>query len=282
MKLAIFGSPIAWHAQDLVRAARQRGIDTKIIDFRSIWAAVNSEPPDWFSTDVAIVRTMPPGSLEQVVFRMDALHMLERRGTYVFNSPRSLELCIDKYLATAILDNAGLPVPRTVMCQTAEAALNAFETLGNDVVVKPVFGSEGRGILRVSDRELAWRVFRALERTHQTIYVQEFIAHPGWDCRVFLLGGRVVACMRRYHSDWRTNVARGAKGEAFVPPDGVIDLAGRAADAAGVAVAGVDLLLGPDDRWYILEINAVPGWRAIAKACEIDVADRIVTWLIHR
>ena len=94
---------------------------------------------------------MPPGSLEQVVFRMDVLNRLQARGVTVLNSPRALEMCVDKYLASACLETAGLPVPPTIVCQDAETALEAFEQLGGDVVVKPLFGSEGRGMVRVSD-----------------------------------------------------------------------------------------------------------------------------------
>src|SRR5207248_10840341 len=156
--------------------------------------------------DAAVVGTMPPGSLEQVVFRMDVLHRLEARGVPVLNPPRALEACVDKYLATARLGAAGLPVPPTAVCQDAGAALEAFAALGGDVVVKPLFGSEGRGMLRVSDPELAWRTFRALERVGSVIYVQEYVRHPGWDLRVLILGGKVIAAMRRHaNGDWRTN-----------------------------------------------------------------------------
>src|SRR5438132_401085 len=157
---------------------------------------------------------MPPGSLEQVVFRMDVLNRLQARSVTILNSPRALEMCVDKYLASACLEAAGLPVPPTIVCQDAATALEAFEQLGGDVVVKPLFGSEGRGMVRVSDPEMAWRTFRTLERTQSVLYLQQLIRHPGWDPRVFVLGGRVLASMRRRsRGDWRTNVAQGGLGE---------------------------------------------------------------------
>ena len=132
----------------------------------------------------------------------------------VLNPPRAVETCVDKYLATAYLEAAGLRVPPTVVCQHADAALEAFAALGGDVVVKPLFGSEGRGMVRVCDPEMAWRTFRTLERTQSVLYLQQFIPHPGWDLRVFVLGGRVLTAMRRYgDGDWRTNVAQGGRGE---------------------------------------------------------------------
>ncbi len=210
-----------------------------------------------------VVRTMPPGSLEQVVFRMDLLQRLEAAGMRVLNAPRTLEVCVDKYLATARLAAAGLPVPETVVCQHAEAGLEAFAALGGDVVVKPLFGSEGRGMVRVSDPELAWRTFRTLERTGAVLYLQRFIHHPGWDLRVFVLGGKVLTAMRRHaNGDWRTNVAQGGRGERVVLDREQERLALTAAAALGADVAGVDLLPGPQGEWYVLEVNAVPGWRA--------------------
>ncbi len=168
-------------------------------------------------TDVGgvLVRMMPPGSLEQVVFRMDALHRVAAAGVPVLNPPRAIEAAVNKYLTLALLSHAGLPVPATWVGQSAAAALDAFDELGGDVVVKPLFGSEGRGLLRVGDRELAWRTFHTLERIGAVLYLQRVVRHPGHDLRVFVLGGEVVAAMRRHAppGDWRTNVALGGRAE---------------------------------------------------------------------
>ncbi len=182
---------------------------------------------------------MPPGSLEQVVFRMDVLHRFESAGARVLNPPRALETCIDKYLAGVRLDAAGLPVPPTVVCQDAEAALDAFHRLGGDVVVKPLFGSEGRGMVRVADEEIAWRTFRTLERTQAVLYLQQFVPHPGWDLRGFVIGKRVVAAMRRHaRTGWRTNVAQGGRTEAVTLTTEEERLTLAAAAAVGSAGRG--------------------------------------------
>src|SRR5207249_6795759 len=135
-------------------------------------------PLDLTEFNAVIIRTMPPGSLEQVVYRMDVLARLEGAGVVVLNSAKSVECAVDKYLTTARLEAAGLPVPATVVCENSEDALAAFERLGSDVVVKPIFGSEGRGILRVSDPDLALRTFRTLERLQAVLYLQQFVDHP--------------------------------------------------------------------------------------------------------
>jgi ribosomal protein S6--L-glutamate ligase len=208
---------------------------------------------------------------------MDLLHAWQAQGLGIVNSPRSLEICVDKYLALVRLQGAGLRVPNTFVCQDAEAAIEAFERLGGDVVVKPIFGSEGRGMVRVADPELAWRTFRAIERTQSVLYVQKFIRHPGWDVRAFVSRSRVIASMRRIaKEDWRTNVAQGARAEPWQLSPELEALALRAAGAVGTVVAGVDLLPGPDGEWYVIEVNAVPGWKALAPATGIDIAKEIV------
>ena len=280
MRLAILSAGNGWHVLDLQRAASELGHEALPVDFRRLSAGVGAGPAPLAGFDAALVRTMPPGSLEQVVFRMDLLGQAAERGVPVVNSPRALEACVDKYLTTARLDAAGLRVPPTVVCQHADAALEAFEHLGGDVVVKPLFGSEGRGMMRINDPELAWRTFRTLERTGAVMYLQQAVRHPGWDLRVFVLGGRVLAAMRRHAGGcWRTNIAQGGRAEAVAPGAEEGRLALRAAAAVGAAVAGVDLLPRPGGGWYVLEVNAVPGWRALAPAAGVDVAAETLRFL---
>src|SRR5437762_437751 len=169
-RFAILSSGDGWHVRDLQRAAVQLGHDAVALDFRRVHAGVAAGDGPLGGFDGVLVRTMPPGSLEQVVFRMDVLHRLQTRGVPVLNPPPAVEACVDKYLATARLEAAGLPVPPTAVCQHADAALEAFAALGGDVVVKPLFGSEGRGMVRVADPETAWRVFRTLERVQAVLY----------------------------------------------------------------------------------------------------------------
>jgi RimK family alpha-L-glutamate ligase len=279
MKIAILSSGNGWHARDLQRAATLLGHAAEPIDFRHVLAAVPNHT-SLSAYDAVIVRTMPPGSLEQVVFRMDVLHQLEAAGRRVSNPPRALEICVDKYLASARLDAAGLPTPPTIVCQDAEAAITAFHQLGGDVVVKPLFGSEGKGMIRVSDIEIAWRTFRTLERLQNVLYVQQFIRHPGWDLRVFVINNRVLTAMRRHaKNDWRTNVAQGGRAEPITPTAQEQHLALAAAQAVGTPVAGIDLLPRPDGGYFVLEVNAVPGWRTLAPTTGIDVAREIVRFV---
>ncbi len=200
----------------------------------------------------------------------------------VVNPARALEAAVDKYLASARLQAAGLLVPRTSVCQTIDDALAAFDALGGDVVVKPLFGSEGRGILHIEDRSLAGRVFSTLAQLQSVIYLQQFIPHPGYDLRLLVIGGRVLGMSRHRGTDWRTNIALGATAQPLEPTDQMADMARTAAAAIGAPLAGVDLLPGVDGRLYAIEVNAVPGWKALAAARKVDVAALVLGYLDDR
>src|SRR5437870_1965388 len=243
MRIALLAAGEGWHVRDLRRAAVSFDCEAVAVDFRKIHGEVAPDSDSLAGFDAVLVRTMPPGSLEQVIFRMDLLQRLQARGTCVLNPARALEICVDKYLASACLENAGLPVPATMVCQHADAALEAFERLGGDVIIKPLFGSEGRGMVRIQDPEMAWRTFRTLERLQCVLYLQKYVPHPGWDLRAFVIDGRVVAAMRRSgNGGWRTNVAQGGTGEAIRLTASQEELAIRAAAAVQAPLAGVDLL----------------------------------------
>jgi RimK family alpha-L-glutamate ligase len=229
--------------------------------------------------DAVLVRTMAPGTLEQVVFRMDVLGRIQQQGIPVVNPPRALEAAVDKYLASAKLHAAGLPTPPTFVCQTFEDAMEGFERLGGDVVVKPLFGSEGRGILRVEDPALALRVFKTLSQLGSVLYLQKFIPHDGFDIRLLLIGPHAFSIRRCNPSDWRTNISLGATAEAVTVEPEIVAMARQAAAAIGASIAGVDILPGRDGRLYLLEVNAVPGWQATARTLGIDAAALVLDHL---
>ncbi len=286
-RIGVLGNGRGWHARALAAAAHRLGMHVEPLDFERLQGSVgwtDSPGPgesihcgdvDLRTLDAVIVRSMPPAGLEPIVFRMDLLARLERAGTAVLNPARSLEFAIDKYRSLSVLHEAGVRVPRTVAVQDARAALEAFERLGGDVVLKPIFGGEGRGITRVTDRELAQRAFRLLERLGSVIYLQEFIPHEGFDIRILVIGDDAWG-MRRCSSDWRTNVSRGARVEPFHAPPEIESLARTVSTAIGAPVVGVDILSAPDGTPYVIEANGVPGWRGMQRVVTVDLAEFIV------
>ncbi len=284
MHIGVLANENSWYLADLTRAAAEVGHRVTRVSFTELTASATNDDvsfrsgeTDLAALDAVVVRTMSVGSLEQVVFRMDVLARLEAAGVTVLNPPKAIECAVDKYLTTARLRAAGLPVPETFVCENSEAALAAFESLGGDVVVKPLFGAEGRGICRVSDPDLAFRTFRTLERTQSVLYLQRFVDHEGADVRVLVLDGEVLGGMRRSNAlDFRTNVSRQAKTASHEPTDTERDFALRAAGATGSRFAGVDLLYDRAGGCHVVEVNAVPGWQAFARTTGIDVAVRVL------
>jgi ribosomal protein S6--L-glutamate ligase len=282
MRIAVLAAADSWYYRDLLRAAGGRheltavSYKALVSQVRGAEHSLRSGAMELNGVDALLVRSMPPGSLEQVVFRMDALTQLEAAGVRVVNPAKAIEVAVDKYLATARLQAAGMLVPRTIVCQTADEALVAFAMLGGDVVVKPLFGGEGRGLTRVTDPAVARRVFMALEQVGSVLYVQQFIPHDGVDWRLMVIGDDVLGMKRINPDDWRTNISLGARPAPLEVTVELAQLARRAAAAVGASVAGVDLLPGSDGRLYAIEVNAVPGWRALAGVTGVDVAARVL------
>lgn len=292
MRLVVIGTPGAWHAGRIAEGAARRGHAVEIVGWPRLGAVLGgagrrpaSSAAETFlplSVDRAgaiVVRGMPSGNLEEVILRMDLLARLQARGTAIVNTPKALETAIDKYLSLARLAAAGVPVPRTIVAQDAGAIRDAWETLGHDAVVKPLFGSCGRGMARVASAEDLVRLLDGVAAEGTTTYLQEFIPHGGWDARILVLGDESFAMRRRSESDWRTNLALGGSAEPFDPPSAWLDLARRAASVLDVAVAGVDLLPGRDGEPVVLEVNAVPGWRGLEGATGADVTGAFLGWL---
>ena len=284
-------SGLGWHVEDLARASQFVGVDFEPVPFPGVVGRVGLGTVrveaggislDDGSVAGVLVRMMPPGSLEQVVFRMDALHRLEAAGIPVVNPPRAVEAAVDKYLALARIEADGGPVPPTWVGESARDALEAFRELEGDVVIKPLFGSEGRGLVRVTDPEVAWRTCWALEQIHAVLYLQKYLPNPGHDIRAFVLGDRILAAIRRHAplGDWRANVAVGGRPEAVELDADQSRLALAASRSVGAVMAGVDLLWDQSgERWVVLEVNAVPGWRALASTTGVDVAAVLLAYL---
>jgi RimK family alpha-L-glutamate ligase len=287
LRVAILSSGGGYHTDALAGALLRRGHRVeraRIQAFRAELGSdleVSSGGHPLSRCDAVLVRTIPRGSLEQMVFRVDTLHALERQGVAVVNPASAIEKTVDKFYTQALLARAGLPTPRTVVAEDLRGAFEAFAAM-RDVIVKPLFGSNGRGMVRVSDEEIAHRVFRALELERAVYYVQEAIDHEGRDIRAFVVGDRVVAAAYRRAPGWRTNLARGGQPEPLTLNPEWEEMSLRAARAVDAAYAGVDLLPSRDGRTFVLEVNGIPGWQGLQQTTECDLAQAIVEHLETR
>ncbi len=282
-------NPEAWCSRHLRKAMEARGVEPVCLRFGDLKARIAMEPVVQSSSGLDLTRQVPlilvrpigRGSLDEIIFQLDILHRLARSGTVVVNQPSAVEKAVDKYYALTLLEEGGIAVPRTIVCEDPRQALEAFDELGSDVVIKPIFGSRGLGITRVTDREVASRIFRSLAFLHNVLYLQEFIAHGTQDIRAFVVGDRVAASMYRVAKGWKTNVSQGATAIPLSPSEEVRELAVKAAKALGCEIAGVDILESPKGL-LINEINSQPGFRGLQSTTKSDVAGEIVDYLLSR
>jgi len=279
-------NPEAYSSAQLRMALEKRGIPYICFSFPWLVARVGYKPylkvrdvDVLKDLNALVIRPIGRGSLEEIVFRMDVLYRLERLGFYVVNPPEAIEHCVDKYDLLAILEDAGVPVPRTAVTEDADEALKAFYELGGDVVVKPIFGSRGVGSTRINDPDVAYTVFRAITFYHGVIYLQEFVPHGCSDIRAFVIGNRVAAAMRRVANSWKTNYSQGAHPEPLRLDGELEELAVKSAQLIKCKIAGVDILESPKGP-MVIEVNSQPGWRGLQSVTRVNIADEIVSYVL--
>jgi RimK family alpha-L-glutamate ligase len=284
-RIGILSSQRGYHVLALEAAIRDRDCDPVFFNISRLagWISkgpamqVRGVPLD--DCRALLVRTIPAGSLEQIIFRMDALHRLEKSGVRVVNSASGIERTVDKYYTSFLLADAGIPTPRTLVTEDFETALAACREMG-DVVVKPLFGSEGKGLVRASDEETAYRILRAWELNRYIFYIQEYLSHFQRDIRAFVVGDEVVAAMVRRGTGWKTNFSRGAELEPIRLDPALEELAIRAARLLGLDYAGVDLMPAENGKTYVIEINSIPGWRGLQSTTRENIAHHVVDYVL--
>ncbi len=280
-KIGILSSQRGYHVQALEEAVRQRSCEPVYFPIARLAGSVGGRPALHAGGEsleecrALLVRTIPTGSLEQIIFRMDVLHRLESLGVRVVNSALSIERTVDKYYTSFLLADAGIPTPRTIVTEDFRTALAACVEM-KDVILKPLFGSEGKGMVRISDEETAYRVLRAWELNRYIYYIQEYLPHFQKDIRAFVVGDRVVAAMLRTGTGWKTNYSKGAKVEPIALSGEMEALALRAVRLLELDYAGVDLMPAEDGKTYVIEINSIPGWRGLQKTTGQSIAARII------
>jgi tetrahydromethanopterin:alpha-L-glutamate ligase len=268
-----------WHARALSRALVALGATPTPIRLTACGFATSSRTGlaiDGLGTalpDAIVVRSMSAGSFEAVTLRLGILHAARDLGVMVWNDARAIERCVDKSMTSFLLARAGIATPPTwaVESRQAAAAIAAREAAAGPLVLKPLFGSQGRGL----------RLIRTPEDLPEpagvngVYYLQRFVGveHNGFrDFRLLVSRGRVVAAMARHSSGWITNVKRGARPVAVAANEEMRELALRAAAAVDAAFAGVDILYGADGRPTVLEVNSMPAWSGLQQVTPFNIA----------
>lgn len=289
LNIGILGTAQGPQVQLIAEALQDRGAETPLIDPKRLTSYLPERKTlvsgidgsgIWVDKlDALVVRSLPGGSLEQVIYRVNALHRLERLGLKVINDASLIEKTVDKFYTSALLADAGLPVPKTVVTERFDQAMEAVKDLGK-AVVKPVFGSLGKGIVLVEDLDIAHRVFRALEMGRYIYYLQEFLPNGNEDFRLFVVGDQVVGAMRRKGESWKTNIACGSTAEKYHPDKEIADLAIRTAKILKADYLGVDILISRGDP-YVIEANGIPGWTGLQSVSEVDIAKIVAEYILE-
>ncbi|TWU48618.1 Ribosomal protein S6 modification protein [Rubripirellula tenax] len=285
-RLLFLGGGEGWHADQIRNAAHSRGCELSLGTYPTLAASIDSGGRSMMRCDAGaltdfdaiLTRTMPTGTLETITFRLSTLHALaaSHPSVAIVNPPRALEIAIDKFATLAHVASLGYPVPATRVVQSRREAMEAFDALGRDCVVKPIFGGEGRGVMRIQDRELAWYSFATLESLGAVAYVQEFVAPGGRDTRCLVIGDEVFGFRRTNSIDFRTNVAGGGTCETITLSRDLIDLAINVCRSIGLEFASVDLLDRVDGPPCVVEVNGIPGWKGAQQVTDVNIADRVV------
>ncbi|MFW9937495.1 MAG: RimK family alpha-L-glutamate ligase [Candidatus Thorarchaeota archaeon] len=227
----------------------------------------------------ALVRGFGAAPTQRIFFRLDLLSAIEEYGIKLINSRESLEIASDKFLTSLYLEKHKIPTPKTVVCEDPDDALESFDELGGDMVIKPLYGSRGVGITRVNDRGFAENVIYALGQLNEIFYLQEFIEHYNRDIRILVIGDKAIAGMYRVSDNWKTNIHAGARSEPLEITSELESLAIKAAKVTKTDIAGVDIIES-ESGYLVLEVNSIPGFTALQKVTDINLAAEIVSYFL--
>lgn len=292
--VAILGSRRqGWHGQRLEEALAAHGLTVRRVGFdrcRLEPGAAETGIRLGGRLDLpaaVLVRSIPAGSFEQVTRRLTLLHALEACGVVVSNRPTAIERCVDKAAASFFLAKAGLPVPPTWVVERPEDAVALADralTDGHPLVLKPLFGAQGKGLRLVRGPD----ELPPPETVAGVYYLQRFVGRRSagtatWsDYRVLVADGVPVAAMARHATHWITNVGQGGVPRPVPAAGRLAELAVAAAATLGCDHAGVDLVEDEDGRLLLLEVNSMPAWRGLQGVTTADVAERIAAALVSR
>ena len=290
-KIAIFTDDPGWHGARLAEAFAARESHTTFVSLRDcrfelgrVGGSIVVPGFEDQLPDAAFVRGVPGGTLEQVVLRLDILHALKHVGVPVYNDGRAIERTVDKAMTSFVLAHAGIPTPATWVTESeAEArALVAGEAdHGRELVVKPLFGSQGAGLKRIA----AVSDLPSAQDYDGVYYLQRYVepGTAGWhDWRVFVVDGVAVAAMIRRGKSWISNVSQGATCEPVELEDEVRDLAVSSCLALQMDYAGVDVIRGRDGRAAVVEVNGIPAWKGLQSVSALNIAQCLVDDLLDR
>jgi len=296
-RVAIMTDEVGWHTRQLQAALRERGALGRCVDLAdcridttAAWHGLAIPGFGRELPDAVLVRGIAGGSFEQVTKRLGVLHALLELGVPVYNDARAIERSVDKSMTSVLLHAARIATPPTWALESAAQAQRLVmreSAAGRALVLKPLFGSQGKGLQLVGSVDGVHHALPDLQGAYGSLaYLQRFVpplAQPGFDWRVLVIGGRAVTAMRRVSTHWVHNVAQGARCEPVALGEPLARLAEAAAQALELDYAGVDILpAGTLESLQVIEVNGVAAWQGLQRVTGFNIARALVDDLLDR
>ena len=277
LRIGVLFSRVRVEEKWIFAAMEKRGLDYERLDDRQIFFNLDQAEP-WRQFDAVLERSISYNS------GLYALRILNAWNIPTVNTAAVAEACGDKLLTSVAMARCNVPQPYNVVAFNTESALEAIESLGYPVVIKPLVGSWGRLLAKINDRDAAEAVLEHKATLgsfqHSVFYIQEFIQKPGRDIRAIVIGDQVIAAIYRKSPHWITNTARGGEGELCEITPELEELCLRAARAVGGGVLAVDLIEHPQRGLLVNEINHTMEFHTLQPVTGIDIADEIVEFTV--
>jgi [lysine-biosynthesis-protein LysW]--L-2-aminoadipate ligase len=277
MKIGLVCSRVRVEEKLLIAALEKRNVKHDRIDPREMHVDLAGDLLSGY--DAVIVRCLSHTRAYYVT------RWLETVGVPAISPHATVHVCGDKLLTTAALQEAGVPNPHTRLAFSTEAALEAIEEMGYPVVLKPLFGSWGRLLARVNDRDAAEALLEHKKTLggyqHSVVYIQEYVDKPQRDIRSFVVGDETICAIYRTSPHWITNTARGgAASDCPITPE-IDELSRAAASCVGGGFVAIDLLEAPGGRLLVNEVNHTPEFRNSIDTTGVDIPARVVEYVLQ-
>jgi [lysine-biosynthesis-protein LysW]--L-2-aminoadipate ligase len=277
VKIGLFCSRVRVEEKLLLKELEERGVDFERVDTREV--NFDLAGAQFSQYDAVLVRCLSHSRAYYLA------RWLDKVGVPAVSPFQVIATCGDKILTSIALQEAGVPIPRNVIAFTPEAALEAIEEMGYPVVLKPPFGSWGRLLARVNDRDAAEALLEHKTTLggfiHGIFYIQEYVDKPGRDIRAMVAGDELVYAIYRIAEHWITNTARGGRAEICPPTPELVDTCLSAAKAVGGGVVAIDLFETKDGRLLVNEVNHTPEFHASVQVVGIDIPGKIIDYVLR-
>lgn len=288
MKIAILSNgPGNYSTKRLKQVAIERGHEVEIIKYRDCYASIEkSQPMVWYKGEplVGYDAVVPRIASSMTRYGASIVRQFEMQGIYTMTSSIAIVRSRDKLRSMQLLARAGVGIPKTIVSRGAADVDDLIDHLGGaPVIIKLARGTHGNGVVLAETKKAAKSVLQAfyvMDQDGTNILLQEFVKESaGMDIRVFVVGGKVIASMKRQSldDDFRSNLHQGGEGETIKLTDEERKTALKAARSMGLNLCGVDLMRS-DRGPLVLEVNSSPGF-GIEEVTGRDVATPIIEYI---